>query len=436
MADKKNQGGCGVVENECGFPEELSRIISQLSLALQDMCEQIPGGARKSYNVHNALGIDVKLSWQVYKLAGNSDPFALAPHVPVATSMRRLLEAAANYGIDSQRIDKVQKAYKEFEGLVVRHAKSRAQFDSMANSLAQHDEEEAQQIDVRYRKTMFQGNSHFCGVQSDAYVGTLMVHPGDEPDRYHLAQLRVKIGMRSLRPNVRPIIDMSKYGYKQSKENFILPQPFDEAAYEKHSAFIIPEFCTQPFPKLETNITRDGRSWTRLASDAIGLQGSVDLVTGSVWRNSRLFPLQPDEAPGFGMTISVPYPVTVVIGDLLVHRNSLPRLHEQIEMYGHSSLCDEVMEIREYESPLLLRERLNRISMPLKNLSIREVPGYLDMLKYSAGKLNYRLEDFDAYRFRIEYPLIDTKILIWMRLQEKAAAIPVRETSLASPAAK
>jgi len=302
---------------------------------------------------------------------------------------------------------------------------SRSHFDSMSYSMASQDDEDAQQVDMRYRKAIYQGHCHFRGVQSDAYVATLFVQPGDMPGRFNLAQLRVKMGMRCLRPNVQPIVDMARYGYKQSEENKIAPQPFDPVARDKYNAAIIPEFSSQPFPQLSTHVSKDGRTWTKLINHAIGLRGSNNLVTGNIWRNSKLFPLPPSTVPGFGMTINIPYPVSVLYGDLIVHRASFPDLHQQVSMYDHATMGDEVMLIREYQSPMVLRERLAKLPMPLKNLTISEVPQYRDMVEYCAAKMNFKVEDYDVYRFRMEYPLIDTMLQFWMSLQPSTVAEPV-----------
>src|SRR5262247_2245006 len=104
------------------FADEAGIVMSRLRAAIAKLVEATPNGARKSQDLQKLFGIDGKLSWQVFKLAGPGDALSLAPHVPSATAMRRLLTAAKQHGISKQRVEAVRTAYERFEQLVEVHA--------------------------------------------------------------------------------------------------------------------------------------------------------------------------------------------------------------------------------------------------------------------------------------------------------------------------
>src|SRR5215208_7102585 len=86
------------------FANEAGAVMRSLRTAITKLVEATPNGARKSQDLQKLFGIDGKLSWQVFKLAGPGDALSLAPHVPTATAMRRLLAAASQHGISRQRV--------------------------------------------------------------------------------------------------------------------------------------------------------------------------------------------------------------------------------------------------------------------------------------------------------------------------------------------
>src|SRR5690242_3329392 len=87
------------------FPAEAVAVLHQLRSAITKLFESVPGGLRKSRDVQKLLGVDARLSWQIFKLAGPGDALSLAPNIPGSTSMRRLLDAAKGHGIAERRVE-------------------------------------------------------------------------------------------------------------------------------------------------------------------------------------------------------------------------------------------------------------------------------------------------------------------------------------------
>ena len=52
------------------FCVEAAEVLRKLRSAVTSMFDATPGGVRKSRDVQKLLGVDARLSWQIFKLAG------------------------------------------------------------------------------------------------------------------------------------------------------------------------------------------------------------------------------------------------------------------------------------------------------------------------------------------------------------------------------
>jgi hypothetical protein len=187
------------------FADEAAIVMRTLRAAIAKLVEATPNGARKSQDLQKLFGIDGKLSWQVFKLAGPGDALSLAPHVPSTTAMRRLLAAAKQHGIAKQRVEAVRAAYERFEQLVEVHAGDRTSFYSMASGFC--EELDTPQNDLQHRKMRFMADRHFAGAEVETLLAAFLLHPGTKRGLYDYIPLRYRLGQRRLRPDADVVVD-------------------------------------------------------------------------------------------------------------------------------------------------------------------------------------------------------------------------------------
>jgi len=94
---------------------------------------------------------------------------------------------------------------------------------------------------------------------------------------------------------------------------------------------------------------------------------------------------------------------------MLVHRPTFPRVVSQIEVYGHCS-GDSPYDIERTHPTLPLAEQIAKLDAGADDARIQGVPQYHEALQHVCDRLSWRLDDFDVYRVRIEYPLLDTLV--------------------------
>lgn len=381
-------------------------VLRHLQSAIGRMLAFAPGGITKSRDLQKLLGIDVKLSWQIFRFIGPGDVLSLSTHIPAAKSFRRLCESARAHGADDAAVNEVLRAYTVYESLVHRHADDRTSFESMLSSLEGNQSDP--QTDLNHRRAIFTGHRHFWGTQMQTYIVSQFVHPGGHAGVYDFAHLRSRYGLRRLRANADIFVDTYKLIPNGGGDDTSIREHFDEQAIAAYGAPVLPEFSTQPLPELRTSRMHNGVTRTQLVGDAIGRTSSVDMTFGHISRN-----VIPDyDASGdiiFGMGVRIMIPMMSVIVNAFLHHEIAARVESSLAVYGHAADRDQV-EMRQDSVTLPFRENVAFLGRGVSAARNREVLQYTNLLEYVCGHMKWNPNDFDVYSLRIDYPLLDTML--------------------------
>jgi len=397
------------------FFVESGAVMQRLRTGISEMLKAMPNRVRTTRDLQKMFGVDVKLCWQVLKLAGPGDALSLAPFVPTPGPMRRFLAAAATAGVDRAVIDQISSAYDAFKEQISIHAGDRPTFEAMATgATGLNDSEDRQKAAVRLRKSNFQTASHYAGVQLDTFLGASFIHPSDTPGLFNAANLRIKLGIRRLRATANFFVNQTKnvtsdVRIEQSKDTF-LKGTFDDDSNEKYGAPIIAKFSSNPLPQFSTTSDIDGRTYTKIVGDNVGQTSAVDLVFGQSVFNAplTLMSMHNTKRTGFGSSLDITTPLTVLIMDKLVHRPSFPNLHQDFTVHWVDNPAFPAGS--ETDTALPFHEKLVKLDAGVDGARTHEVPRYIEMLEFVCDRCNWKIEDFDVYRVRVEYPLHYTRI--------------------------
>lgn len=409
------------------FCVESGAVMQRLRTSISEMLKEIPSRVRTTRDLQKVFGVDVKLCWQVLKLAGPGDALSLAPFVPTPGPMRRFLTAAKTAGVDRRVIDQISSAYDAFNEQVQIHAGDRPTFEAMATGAAgalESGSEDLQKQAVRLRKSAFQTFSHYSGMQLDTYLGASFVHPSAEHGKLDAANLRVKLGVRRLRASTGFCVDQSKLVTSLSSieqsSNAFTQGVLDQTAAEQYGAPILPQFCSNPLPLFKTETDENGRSYTSIVGDSVGQTSRVDLVFGRTISNAPYTDLQGGKKVGFGSSLDITTPTVVMILDKLVHRPSFPQLELDFTVEWQNSPAFPLSP--DHSAYLPFSERLVKLDAGVDGARTHEFPQYMEMLQFVCDHFKWKIEDFDVYRVRVEYPLHGTRI--WTRFMLDPSAIP------------
>ncbi len=388
------------------FQANADQTLERLRNALFELFDSAGHCVRKSLDAQKSLGIDANLSWQIFKLMGKSYSTSLAQYVPSAGPMHKLFTSARRLGWDPKRIEAADQAFLAFDDFVLRQAGDRTTFKSMM--LATADDDDTRQSDVQHRKALFASHAHFWGSRLDtSYLLTVIGRNASDDAMLDIAFVTGLIQFCRLRATA----DTHVFGMfsKAEMNHSSARAPLDAAASGRYGAPVLPQFSTNALPLLETMTDAWGRANVRLAGDTIGHAGSVDVVFGEVVRNACRID-SPEAADIVVRSITV-RPTRRLYLDILLDRRAVGEMRADVKLYGHAS---QVVPPQEHERDvwaLPIRESVTRVASR-DDARVPELPQRRAVLDYIFSRQGWSPEDFDLYRLHVEYPMLDTALVV------------------------
>jgi hypothetical protein len=107
----------GLVNGSSSFEHAAGMVLGRLQIALAELLRAVPAQTRTASEVERAFGVDYKLGWQVHRIANSKNPLAAGPNVPARVSMEKLLKAASRRQVPDDVVERVSRAFGEFERL-------------------------------------------------------------------------------------------------------------------------------------------------------------------------------------------------------------------------------------------------------------------------------------------------------------------------------
>jgi hypothetical protein len=413
LADVPAEGEAADFTLDDQFRSEAGKSLGRFRLAMEKLIYSITKALQTSRDLQNLIGVDRNVSWQLFKLLGPVETLATIPYIPASISLRKLLHAAKKRGVNEEYIEEVAAAFAGLEQFISSTTGDREQFETMVMSYA--DSAESAQMGMHHRKAAFKADCHFFGVAVDTLAFGLLFHPGQKPDSVDFVGLRQSLGLRRLRASTDVLVDRWKMNRDNTgkTDDFLFSDALDPEAAAAHSAAVLPEFCSQPMLPLVTTLEDSGDVRTLLKHRDIGVGRDVDIATARVFRGMELS-RTPDGRPMFDGLVEIGRPTRTQVIDNWVHRPTWPNMVPSAGVFAH--LPRRVASVVDREGVRLpFSETFNFMGSGADVARIREVPRYPDLIKYACEKMGWRFEEMDLYRIRIEYPLMDSNILL--RLQ-------------------
>lgn len=399
--------------NENGFETQARTVVERLQLAIRALIEGTPGVTRRPTDLSRTLGIDSKMAWRVHRMAHADDPFTEIAHLPRPAAMERFLEAAARRGAPEKRTIAVRLAVMQYEDLVNHHAGGRAEFVSMVSSLAESGSEH---VELGHRRAMFKGQSHFLGVQSKGHLGCFIYHPSaNDPERMDCAVIRGKLGVRRLRRNASWVLSRTKAIDEDSVvRQPVVREPIDPAVEAECGVSLMKDYCTLPLPKVERVPAEMGLTDLVVTGEDVGNASTMTCIAGEVFR--RAFGRYQDEhnRVQFSQTL-VRIPGEVILQDVYVHESLDWSQEAELRVYTDHRGVDPALPGRECDL-VTTQEEVVYLGQGLSVVDSEDVDRYTDMMRESFDRLQWNPDEFHVYRFRMEYPLMPSSVIVQFEL--------------------
>lgn len=384
------------------FAAATVRAASELRAAFTKLIGAVPGGASKPRELQRRLEIDYWLAWRVMLLVNENEPIRMAGRVPKKPSVRRLLEAAAEKGIDQRVIDEARNAAEKFEETVRTKAGSRATFDSIVSAMTPGVD--GGQIDAVERRTAFRANSHIWGTQLDLFASATIA-VGLPSGNLSRCAVSMRLGFKRFRRGAKAI------AYGRNTEDVSLAEPLDPVAQKKYGGFLLPDWSSSPMPELKSHPSSDGLfEFFELRDDTLGQASAVDLTSGSKLAEDPPWGMRGDRRYD-RLVVMFRTPVARCILDYAVHRPTMGNVIPQILVTDQVFPDQKPSDISSRDL-LPIGIAVQRVEGGLASADTAAAPRYGELLRWACLRMGWDRSEFDLYRVVMDYPVLHTSAVL------------------------
>ena len=392
------------------FQQEVGQVVGRLRAALMEVL-QVAGEIKRSRDVQDRLGLNVTLSWHLYRILNITENIIeICPHIPSAGMMQKLLTAAAREGASKESMTALAEAHARFEAMVESYAGDREAFNAIASRLM--GREAQAQIEVVHRQAAFECERHVWGLDLQLLVSGEIFGPlvPGQPDQSVMVSL--KRGLRRLSFDQNFAIgkaSVKKAGVDQF-EKHPHTRPLNSAAFEKHGINILPTFCSTldvPLKQFQTGDT----IVTEWVGESLGKPSSVDIATGDININTTSdLEIRRGESIRYVRATTFGIPTRQRFYDIVVHRPTRGSLSATISRWGHS--MDRPTQLYPLEAMGLPRlpchDRFALVGTGRDAVYLADAPQYSKMVQYACDTMGWNLAEMDIYRVCFDFPLMHT----------------------------
>src|SRR5690606_6380046 len=232
--------------------------------------------------ISDRLGVHRKLAWQVRNVAYATDPYQAVRYMPTRAGIDTLIGALEGVdGVDTL-VQELRTKADDFDRLIETHAGDRTSFEMLVEAASGASGE---QSEIKWREKAFLGNSFIWGARARAQLSVSILNfSADRPDHFDMAQVRGLIGLKRVRPNVHWLVGQAVILDGQQPRDRRRTPLDPEAAAAMDGVPILPQFCSEPLPRIRRRPVGSGIVNHELLPAPVGFTGQQTVMTGEIVR--------------------------------------------------------------------------------------------------------------------------------------------------------
>ncbi len=406
--DSETVGTVSLEEDIASCVPGIQDLIAQV---LESLCEEGEAGIT---TISERLGVHRKLAWQLRSVAYSPDPFRAAGFMPSRASFDTLISALKTRGVAPGMIAGLRDGVDSFDRIVAAHAGDRKNLEMLLES---HGTGAREPADTKWREKAFQGNSFIWGAQAKTQLSiSILSGSQSKPGWIDIAQIRGLIGLRRVRPNVHWLVSQSVVLDDSKAVRPLQRTPIDEeSARDMGGVPILPEFCSQPLPRLRRRPMDQGLLHDELLPTPVGSAGQQTVFTGELIRELAPAHATPQNRRAhFGAVVRTPSEVFLM--DHFVHRDLFPGVERELAVFGELNSPVTLDD----EDLLPVSETIEYRGLGARVARTPDVPRYVELLRWTFGRLGWNAQEFELYRVRLAYPPMPASVVIRHDLPEES----------------
>jgi hypothetical protein len=388
------------------FRHEATHLVGRIRSGLMKAISESVGNVKRSRDVQERLGLNMTLSWQVYRILNNSENLIeLCPHIPSAGMLQKLLSSARRKGASEAGLSALADAHAEFEKFVERYAGDRDCFDAMVAPIIGGDAQA--QIELAHRRASFECQRHIRGLDIESHIASYTFGPPAQPGQ-HFGYMGLSLTHHIRRLSYDQDFTVSGRSFFHDSSN---SKPLDADEFARRGGVpVLGQFCSPPTLPLRQKRLTDGFVETVWNGGEMGSPGAVDVALGEIYENFGLAK-RPGNRFGQVAIVNVNAPVRVLVRDFVVHRPTFGSLDTEVTRWAYvAPRVPKTMDPPEEMGfpQLSCHDHVSLLGSGADAAYSTDVPRYVEMLQYGCGVMGWNLDEMDIYRIRIEYPLVNS----------------------------
>ena len=387
------------------FEAMLTPVMNELQSSLAALVDALPDSIRRAVDLERSLRLEKKLAWQVFRLSRSSSLKEVG-NVPSLVSLGRVIDAARKKRVARPVIDRVQSAFERFDDFAEVHCGDRMGLISMVSGLTH---QKSDLYELKTRKAYFQAASHIWGLQGRMQVRSsiYLVEPRPE-QRHHTLFVSSDFDLQRLRENDPLVIAKYMKGHADPRDADAPTSPAAIAETTRsldHSLALLPEFCSQPLPKMTTVVEPDQLSETTLIIPP-GRTGAVTLCSMQLHENIARGPQSRYAAGSF-----LVQPIESLVTEVLVPEGLSDPATARAAVYGRRTHPEHIFQERAADL-MPQRETVFHLGTMDSIPPVDGAPRYEEAVRTALKNCGWLGMRFDVYRCRVEYPVLHSLVTV------------------------
>lgn len=379
--------------------------------ALRSLYASVGADPLRPQDVSRRFKLNKNLTWKIAKVLQTHDPLEAVPLVPGGEGLGILLAAMEAAGASAAALSEVRARMTDFDRMIETHVGDRGTLELLMDGITRT----GKPLELS-RKLAFRGNSGVWGIQARVRSMThfLMPNAGNPA----MLDMAIVAGWHDIR-RLRSAQGWPVFRFlKQGREGVELTvprviEPVEPPSTPDEPYLMMRSFCSPAGAAVRT-VRSESTVQHELADGPIGQKGAMTLVFGLIERaaHSR-YAEQADGEPEWGeMSALVTMPTEHLLIDLLVHRDLMDGFEPEAVVYGRpfGALALDHATREHYRLPI--EGTLDRLDPARGGMASDLVPDEDRIVRSTAARAGWSLEDFTAFRVQVQYPPMPSTVVI------------------------
>lgn len=396
------------------FEEHLDEAYQRLRASLTAVVLSARGEVTFPQDLARHLHINKNLAWRISKIIENASPEGGIPHLPGASGIRLLLEAARRSGTSEELVTRVEEAHSAFQAMIDTHAGDQQTFELLLDGLG--DAESGEPL-AASRKLAFLGNSGIVGAQAKSKLTSCFLAPSaSDPDKLDTLLVGGFVDVCRLRGHRGwPLFRIRAYrgdGGIEPRQSEVVVLHEQEAQVKRFDAASCHDMLVES----------DERAITyRLGPGRVGRTGIFSAYFGSPLNG--VFERYRSEADSEGEIFSMlEVPCEWLLFDMFIHRSLGYGSGLRLAVYGRPGGGLDDHERPEAREPLPIHARPEKLPGTPDRCVTPICPRYPEILRTVTAGTGWDLREFTCHRYAIGYPPLHSTAVIRFPLDERAGS--------------